>query len=160
MKTLIAYATRYGATEKASRLLSEELEGDVHLCNLSQDPAPDISAYDRIIIGGSIYVGQIQDDVKTFCTENLASLQQKPLGLFICCGDEDRAQEQLEQNFDAALMAHATAVDCFGYEYDFAKMNFLFRLIIRAKAGVRQSESRLRAERIGAFAQAFNTATE
>ncbi len=156
MKTLIAYATRYGATEKASRLLSEELQGDVHLCNLSQDPAPDISAYDRIIIGGSIYVGQIQDDVKTFCSENLAALQQKRLALFICCGDEDRVQEQLEQNFDAALMAHAKPVGYFGYEYDFAKMNFLFRLIIRAKAKVRQSQYELREDNISAFADSLN----
>ena len=97
MKTLIAYATKYGATEKAARALSEQLHGD-----------------------------------------------------------EDRAEEQLEQNFDAALVAHAVQRGYFGYEYDFTKMNILFRWIIRAKAKVRQSQYKLREDNISSFAETLN----
>ncbi|MFW6252345.1 MAG: flavodoxin domain-containing protein [bacterium] len=157
MKTLIAYATKYGATEKAARALSDQLHGEVELHNLAQDTMHDLSGYDRIVVGGSIYVGQIQDHVKTFCSEHRTVLLQKPLGLFICCGDEDRADEQLEQNFDPAIVAHASLTGYFGYEYDFGKMNILFRFIIQAKAKVRQSQYRLREDNISAFADALNT---
>ncbi|TVQ27951.1 MAG: flavodoxin [Spirochaetaceae bacterium] len=157
MKTLIAYATKYGATEKAARALSDQLHGDVELRNLTQDTVHDLAGYDRIIVGGSIYVGQIQDDVKTFCRDNQSVLLQKPLGLFICCGDEERADEQLAQNFDAALVEHASPTGYFGYEYDFGKMNILFRFIIQAKAKVRQSQYKLRDDNISAFAATLNS---
>jgi menaquinone-dependent protoporphyrinogen oxidase len=48
MKTLIAYATKTGTTEKCAKMLAEKL-GSADLFNLSNG-TPDLSKYDMVII--------------------------------------------------------------------------------------------------------------
>ncbi|MGV8154838.1 MAG: hypothetical protein ACLKAL_13375 [Alkaliphilus sp.] len=43
MNTLIVYATKYGSTEKCSKILSKYLEGTVDLCNLKNANDVDLS---------------------------------------------------------------------------------------------------------------------
>ena len=98
MKTLIAYASKHGTTKKAVEKLAEELIGDVVILNLEDKGASNISIEDfaRVIIGGSIYLGRIQKSVKKFCETNLEKLLKvNKLGLFICCGSEEKDMEQL-----------------------------------------------------------------
>lgn len=152
MRTLIVYGTRYGAAGKAAGKLAELLSGEVDIINLMQDRAPEVAGYDRVIVGGSIYAGSVQEQVKRFCTDNHRQLQQKPLGLFVCCGYEEKAREQLETCLDPQLIAHAKQLGSFGYEYDFSKMNFVFRLMIRKLANVRESRFNLNEDGIRAFA--------
>jgi len=59
MNILIAYATKYGCTEKCAAVLSEKLTGKVDLCNLKGGRASDLTQYEKVIIGGSIYMGKI-----------------------------------------------------------------------------------------------------
>jgi menaquinone-dependent protoporphyrinogen oxidase len=77
MKTLIIYATRYGSAERCAKMLSEKLIGDVDLLNLKDRQNIDLSQYEKVIIGGSIYVGKIQKEVNEFCTKHLEELKQK-----------------------------------------------------------------------------------
>ena len=56
MKTLILYATKYGATEACARLLAQNLEGEVQIINIKQAKDIDLRKYDRVILGSSIYV--------------------------------------------------------------------------------------------------------
>ena len=156
MKTLIAYATRYGATEKAARLLSEQLNGDVELINLATGPVTDLAGIDRVIVGGSIYAGNIQEEVKQFCSSNQQQLLQRNFALFVCCGREDQAREQLENCLEPRLVQYAEQIGSFGYIYDFSKMNLIFRLIIRKLAKVKTSQFNLREENITAFAEQLN----
>ena len=83
MKTLIAYSTKHGCTEKTSKELKEYLGGDVTLVNLKTEPNPEFDKFDRVIIGGSIHAGQVQKRVKEFCLKNSNELKSKELGLFI-----------------------------------------------------------------------------
>ena len=78
MKTAIIYCTKHGTTEKAARLIAEKLSGsDVSLINLDQEDEPDLSVFDRIIIGGSIHIGTIQKDIRNLCIKHLDELIQK-----------------------------------------------------------------------------------
>ena len=64
MATLIVYMTTHGCTEKATRLLMIQLKDDINIVNLEGFPDPDLSLYDRVIIGGSIHMGGIQKDLQ------------------------------------------------------------------------------------------------
>lgn len=66
MKTLIVYGTKHGTTEKCSKLLKDKLSGEVVIINIKKENMPDITAFNNIIIGGSVYMGQIQKEVKKF----------------------------------------------------------------------------------------------
>lgn len=153
MKTAITYCTTHGCTERIACKIKNSLGGDIQLINLKKDSDPKIGCYDRIIIGGSIHAGQIQKRVKEFCLKNLDELKNKELGLFICCMEEDleKAQIQLLNAFPKELHHQAKATACLGGEFNFEKMNYLQRMIVKKLAHVENSVSRINEEAIKGF---------
>lgn len=157
MKTLISYCTTHGCTEKTANELKQFLGGEVVLLNLKKNHAPDLSLFDRIIVGGSIHAGQIQKKVKDFCNEHYETLKNKELGLFICCMEEgEKAENQLHEAFPAGLLKSAKATACLGGEFDFNKMNFFQKLIVKKVAKVENSVSHINHDAIKRFSQQMN----
>ena len=134
MKTLIAYGTKYGCAEKRAKSLSEKLNGEVDLCNLKNGKAIELTEYDTVIIGGSIYAGQIRKEVKQFVSKNLKQLLGKKIGLFVCCMGVDASAATISNVFPKELVDHATVKDGFGGEFDTAKMNFLEKTMVKVIA--------------------------
>ena len=155
MKTLIVYTTKRGTAEKAAMMLKNALGGNTTLVNLARDKAPELSGFDTVILGGSIYVGSIQKKLSEFAAANAQILQGKKLGLFICAGMEKEWAVEMEKAFPQELRARAAAKDNFGYEFDFKKMNFLEKAAIGKIAGIKESVSKLSKEKIEAFARAL-----
>jgi menaquinone-dependent protoporphyrinogen oxidase len=154
MKTLIVYATHHGCTEKIAEQMKSYLGGDVSTVNLKNDAVPALKSFNRIIIGGSIHAGQIQKRVKEFCHTHLADLQNKELGLFICCMEEgEAAQKQLQDAYPETLLQNAKATACFGGGFDFGRMNFLEKMIVKKVARVKQSTSKVDFENVQLFSR-------
>jgi menaquinone-dependent protoporphyrinogen oxidase len=154
MKTIIVYATQHGCTGKISEQMKDYLGGDITLVNLKNDSVPSLKFFDRVIIGGSIHAGQIQKRVKEFCTTNLAELMQKEFGLFICCMEEgETAQKQLQNAYPEELLQNAKATACFGGAFDFKRMNFLEKMIVKKVANVKQSTSKVDFEAVRNFSK-------
>ncbi len=144
MKTLITYCTTHGCTEKLVAEMQQSLGNGVSLCNLKKEKAPDLNTFDRIIVGGSIHAGQIQKTIKSFCKQNHSVLLEKELGLFICCMDEgSEAQMHFNNAYPDELIRHAKATACFGGEFNFKRMNFLEKFIVKKVAKVSGSTSRV-----------------
>ena len=154
MKTLIAYCTTHGCTEKTALELKDFLGGEVQLVNLKKESNPVIKDYERVIIGGSIHAGQIQKRVRDFCNRNVNELKSKELGLFICCMEEgEKARTQLMDAFPEELHRNAKASAYFGGEFNFEKMNFFQKMIIKKVAHVEQSTSKVDHEAIRSFSK-------
>ncbi|MCM1989381.1 flavodoxin domain-containing protein [Oceanirhabdus seepicola] len=159
MKTLIVYATKYGCTEKCVKILSEKINGKVDLYDLKGKSELNITQYERIIIGGSIYIGKIRKEVSEFCLENLNVLKDKKVGLFICCmGEGDAVEKQLKESFPQDLIENTVVIESFGGEFIFKKMNFLERLIVKKVSKIDKDVSNILEERIDNFAQLINRA--
>jgi len=156
MKTLIVYDTRHGSSEKAAQMLHQQLTGEVTVYRLKKSQLPDLSGFDRVIVGGSIHMGEIQKTVKTFCESNLENLAGKHLGLFLCCMDKERGHQEFEHAYPEYLREKALANALFGGEFNFERMNFLERFAIRKISGVKSSVSEIDEEAIEHFAQKFN----
>ena len=148
--TLITYATKHDSTKKCAEKLAEKLD-KATIVNLKDEPNPDLSSYDTIIIGGPIYAGQMQKEVNTFCKNNLLQLKQKTIGLFICCMAEDQADKELKEAFPGELYDIAIAKDSFGGEFNFKKMNFFEKLITKKIAKQKESVSKIHEDRIIKF---------
>ena len=156
MNTLIVYGTKHGCTEKCARLLAKRLKGKVDLCNLKES-APDLSKYERVIIGSPVYMGSIRREVKEFTARNLKELQKKKIGLFICCmRGGDLALSQLSAAFPPELFGAAVAKDCFGGEFVFKKMNLLERFIVKKVSNIEKDTSFIQEERIDRFARCMD----
>jgi menaquinone-dependent protoporphyrinogen oxidase len=135
-------------------MLQDRLEGAV-LCNLAKDEKASLDDYDCIVVGGSIYAGRIHSKVARFCERNMDVLLGKKLGLFLCCADLAKVEEQMATAFDERLREHAVAVEHFGYEYNLEKMNFVVRRIIRLIAKTDRTESHIAAANIERLADAL-----
>lgn len=157
MNTLIVYTSKYGCTEKCAGLLSKELNDKVDIINLKNAGDIDISKYDKVIIGGSIYIGRIQKEVTEFCSKNLDKLKEKGIGLFICGMQEGEAiNTELNQNFPSELLNMAAAKEYLGGEFIFDKMNFMEKLIVKVVSKVSSNKSNILKDNIHKFAQEMN----
>lgn len=151
MKTLIVYATKHGCAEKCALKLKEKLKGEITLLNLKKTAPEKLEAYSRVIVGGSIYAGKIQKQVRKFCKTNSAVLLKKQLGLFLCHMEVEKAQEEFDAAFPEELRNHAKAQGLFGGEFNLEAMNFIEKLIIKKVAKIEKSISRISDEKIDEF---------
>lgn len=131
MNTIIIYATKHNTTKECVSKLSKKLAGTVDLYQLKGGVAPDLSKYDKVIIGGSIYAGRIQKEVSEFCLQNLDELKKKKTGLFICCIFKNSEETQLNGAFPKELLDSAAARESFGGEIRFSDMSIAERLITK-----------------------------
>lgn len=156
MSTLILYMSTHGCTEKAVKLLMTGLHDDTTVVNMNLSPDPDIKAYDRIIIGGSIHMGGIQKEIRKFCERHLETLLNQKVGLFLCCMfDGEVARKQFEDAYPPQLRSHASVTGLFGGEISFSKMNLFERTIVKKVAKIEQDVSNLDPAKIREFARAF-----
>lgn len=157
MDTLIVYASKHGCTEKCANLLKEKLDGKVYVVNLKDSNEIDLSKYDKVIIGGSIYVGKIQKEVSKFSSENLETLKGKQVGLFICGMQSEEAIEKgLNENFPKELLKTAKAKGYFGGEFVFDKLGFMEKQIVKKVAKVNSDKSNILNSNIFKFAEIMN----
>jgi len=129
MKTLIAYATKNGATAKCAKRLAEHLE-NVTLLDLTKEE-PCLADFDTIIIGSCIRGGKLHKEAKRFMEENLSDLKQKKTAYFICCGFPEQKADYFSKNFPDELLQNALAYDCFGGEFDPSKLKGMDKLVAK-----------------------------
>jgi menaquinone-dependent protoporphyrinogen oxidase len=157
MKTVIVYATTHGSTKKCAELLQEKIQGEAHLVNLEENPYPNISGYDAVIIGGSIHCGQINYRVKKFSFANQESLQNKKIGIYICfMDDENKARKCVANSIPEPILKSAFSVGYFGGELKLEAMSDFEKMLIQRIKPVNHSISKINLEKIDDFAAAFN----
>ena len=153
MKTLIAYASNTGVTFECASKLAKLLPN----CTLSDltKERPDPRDYDCVVIGSSIRMGAIHKRAAEYlegCEEILAA---KRLGIFICCGSDEKADEYFKNNLPQSLLNHSVKIS-FGGRLDTLHAKGLDRFMIKimlksmAKDG---KEMAFYPERIGEFAR-------
>lgn len=158
MKCIIIYATRYSSAAKVAELIQKGLESECTLVNIMTEKAPPLDSFDTVILGGSIYIGKVQKELTSFMSANLQQLLSKNVGLFLCAGapkQEDRDKE-LQGAFAPELLAHAAANDVLGYAFDFEKMRFFDRMIMKKIKGDSISTSEFFDKRIAQFVKALS----
>ncbi|MEI7885356.1 MAG: flavodoxin domain-containing protein [Clostridia bacterium] len=160
MKTIIIYASKYGYAEDCVKELAAQLQGEILCVNIATSEIPLISEADNLIIGGSIYVGQVDKKLKAYCEAKLELLLQKRIGLFIACGMPENFQLNMQNAFPAALIEHALVKTCLGAELRIAKMNFFHKTVAKVmeKAIAKEGKASIcpLPENITVLAEAFN----
>jgi menaquinone-dependent protoporphyrinogen oxidase len=143
MKTLIAYGTKYGTTRKAAEEIAKSLPGEVALVDLKENKDLDVCAYDAILIGASVYGGNIQREVRSFFDQNHHDLVAKPYGLFIAAGNDLEVERNYRVYVGKTIYDQAEIREYIGYSYDFSKMNFFEKTIIKKVSKVTENVENL-----------------
>lgn len=135
MKTLIAYATKYGSTKICAERLAKEMTGNVSIIELKKNMKIDINDYETIIIGSSIYMGRYLGAVRKFVYKNVDILKKKRLGLFICHMDKETpADDVIANNMPKGIVNKAAVKMGFGGAYKIDKLNKFHRFIFEKVA--------------------------
>lgn len=131
MKTLLLYASKYGACEKVAKLVKE----DKTVCFSFTNFKKDIQEYDKIIIGASVYAGMISKKCKQFIKENESILLTKQVFFYTVgvASEDNYANRVLQDNkIDDAFIDHITYLVHVGGILSFPKMNFFEKTCIKA----------------------------
>jgi len=136
----IVYSSRRGGTaDLVSRIQNEVNPQNCDLINLESNPSPDLSAYAATVVGGPIYASNLHQPVDKFCKSNEKALLQKPLALFTCGMNEPEYQQQLESAFSETLRNHAENLFWLGGEFNFEKLNWIERFLVKRITGTKAS---------------------
>jgi menaquinone-dependent protoporphyrinogen oxidase len=159
VKTLIAYATKHGATARCARLLAEKLPDGADLVDLGVGPGPVLEGYDTVLIGGPIYAGRIRPVVRRFCERSRSGLLGRRVGIFVCClYTGAQALQQLSDAFPPWLAGHAFASRALGGAVRLAELGpvegFVFRKVARMGEDLERIDTAAIAELAAAAARA------
>jgi len=132
LETIIAYSSTHGSAAECAGWLAQAISGAeaIDLKKRTVDPSP----YDCVILGSSVYGGQIQQELRTYCKKYLGILLQKPLGIYLTCLTREKPEirQYLKNGFPPELVDHMTAFCAPGGAIYFSKMNFLERGVSKA----------------------------
>lgn len=129
MKVLIAYASKTGSTEKAAKLLGRRFQ-NATLRDLTAGN-PDPAAYDVVIVGSCIRMGELHRDARKWLEENWNVIRTKKFGCFICNGFMDQVPQLLQQNFSQEFLDRAVCVESFGGELNEKRLRGMDRIITK-----------------------------
>jgi menaquinone-dependent protoporphyrinogen oxidase len=129
MKALILYATKYGGTQEVVKRISEKISGSV-THDLKQPNAPDISQFDCVIFGSSVYAGSIRKEAKEYLAQNAELLQKKRLGLFLTGMNAINQITYFNSNFNTNTLQATKAKAFLGGVFDPKKAGFFERIIM------------------------------
>ena len=157
MNTLIVFAGKYGCTEKCAELVAKRLNGHVEILDLKKSADIDIDRYQKVIIGSSLYYGKIQKETAEFCSQHLESLKEKKLGLFVCGMQAHTSHDAINNNFPEELLKGAKISEYFGGEFNFDKMGFMERTIVKKIAKANTNISDIQQGNIERFIESMNS---
>ena len=137
MSTLILFTSKYGNTAKCADALAKKLRGQVDVKQLT-DNMPELNGYDTVVLGGSMYAGKMQKEMKAYASTFLDTLLHKKVALFVCCMSEEFGESQIKASFPEPLVAHAVAIARLGGGFTYSKLKgmekFVIKMITKADA--------------------------
>lgn len=153
MKSLIAYTTETGTAAFCARELAKYIPGCT-LCNL-KDEKPDPTPYDIVVVGTSVRMGAFNKEACEYLDFCAPILKEKRLGVFLCCGEDEKSPEYLRSFIPEELYPISEKIS-FGGRLDpdgaLGLDRFMIKLMLRSqkKSG---SPMTFHPERIPAFAE-------
>lgn len=152
MKTLIVYATKYGATKQIAELLREHLAG-ADLADAGKGETASLTGYDCVVLGSPLTAGSIRKEVKAFARQHAGELGGKRLGLFVSGLQGETEEAYFQQNFPPELLASVRAKAFLGGVFDPARCGFFARKVIKAVAKLDSYTNTIDPARVEAFAR-------
>lgn len=154
MKILIAFASRYGTTEKCARLLGDVLSKEMHavdIVDLSLKKSVVIKDYNAVVVGGSFLMFRMNPLVQRFVNTNLNELLKIRTCVFMV-GADDKWEEEIKKGFPETLLNNSTVKGYFGYEMLWDKMNPFFRGMAQKSYNTTENVSKIDNDSIEKFA--------
>ncbi len=149
MKTLIIYSSKYGTTEKCARIINEGIKRKSEIISIENISTKDISEYDQIIIGSSVYYGRISNSIVKFCDSSLEELKNKRIAFYLCSNND--GINKIEDVIANELCEKADVITRFGGDLNISKMSFIHKLIAKMVSGQKNDKYDVKENEIKTF---------
>lgn len=108
MTVLVAFASRYGATEGIAQAIADVLREAGHeVTVVASDARPDVESFDAVIVGSAVYAGHWLAPAKDLITASADALRARPVWLF-SSGPVGEPPKPAEDPVDTEPMAEAS----------------------------------------------------
>jgi menaquinone-dependent protoporphyrinogen oxidase len=150
MKTLIVYGTNFGTAEIVAKSIRDKISDQVEIVNIKKSPNPNLSEFDKIVIGSGVKIGMIKKEIKAWMNKNCDDIINKKVFLFLCASStKDGDIEKIwSTNYPEKILSSAIAKNVVGGVLDMNKMGFFDKLIIKKVTGQNESSSNLKEDEI------------
>ena len=132
-RVLVAYGTKAGSTREVAESIAAHLRRRLYSTDL--EPAgsvTDLSDYDGVVLGGSIYMTRWHPDARRFLKRHRESLSRLPFAVFAlgpltaAAHDMESSRGQLDHALERTPDLEPVAVAVFGGVVDPRKLTFPF----------------------------------
>jgi menaquinone-dependent protoporphyrinogen oxidase len=156
-RLLVAYASKHHSTAEIAEAIGEVLAqtNDVQVDIRSVETVEEIAAYDVVVVGSAVYMGQWQSAASAFLKQHERELSERPVWLFSSGPTGQGNPLTLLQGWDFPEALQATAmrikprgIALFGGRLDPADLNFLEQSavkLVRAETGDFRNWAEIRA---------------
>lgn len=156
MKAIILYTTKHGCAEEVAKVLQCHLGAGTERVNLMKAQPDNLAMYDTVILGGSVYFGRVQKNLRHFIHQERTNLAGKNLGLFICAGAQgSKAEAELDQIFPKELRDHATVCAVLGDKIVSTRLSRFEKWVVRIVDGTKGNRGGLHNDKIHEFASSL-----
>ncbi len=133
MHTLLAYASKYGATKQNVPILENMLDGEVDCIVLKETKEIDFSKYQKVVIFSSVYAGDVPKYVKKFGKKYQQELLERHFGICFCCMTEiyNQIKGYALNSFTRDLVNHAACIASIGGFFQYDKMTSVERKLLK-----------------------------
>ena len=104
-----------------------------------------VDDYDTFVLLTPIYMGGINKKVKKFLLKNQEKLLTKKMIILICSMNAEEQENTIIRNFNEEIRNHASIVHV-GGAYNFDKLNFLYKFIIKKMTGTTKDVDEIKYE--------------
>ncbi len=111
---LVAYASKYGSTEEAARVIAARLEASgIQTVAVRAGEVRDLQGYSAVVLGTALYFFMWRGEAKRFCSHNRKALANLPVAVFGIGPIEDTpeqfagAREHLDKGLTQAAVAES-----------------------------------------------------
>ncbi|THU30735.1 hypothetical protein FAM09_29485 [Niastella caeni] len=132
MKGVVVYKGKYGATKQYAEWIGEELGIPVFS---AENIKVDVSDYDYLIIGSSVYIGKLE--IRNWLKKNIERISNKKLFFFQVSGTPAHEREKLETYLCSAIskeMRQKMEVFFLHGKLDIKKLSWIDRFLLHMGA--------------------------
>jgi menaquinone-dependent protoporphyrinogen oxidase len=131
VKLLIAYASKHGSTQEVAETIAEKVRrGDLEVELRRAADVDDVTPYDGVVLGGSLYFGRWHEDAVRFLSKHRRELSDLPVAVFALGpktaepADLADSREQLENALQKTHCVEPSLIAVFGGVIDPAELRF------------------------------------
>lgn len=131
MTLLIAYGSKRGSTREVAEALAKKLaEGEREVELRRAADVEDLTPYDGVILGGSLYFGRLHGDIVRFLAKHRRTLSELPVAVFalgpmtVEPNDLAASRAQLDKALEKVPGVEPRSIAVFGGVIDPTKLRF------------------------------------